>query len=183
MDTLTNSNAYVLKVSVWEHDMLCALEININPFQANVPFLYPLKTLENLQFSDVYRGNRMGTLTWNGLMIDLSSGMWNLVLQRLKALYLHHYNVYGHQTWQGGWLARAAPTNKVIWPLITWFCKISHADLKDISTISIYGHPTWQDVNFSLWVSIQKVNVSTSCCLIYFKYFNGWPAFFTIWYY
>ena len=75
VDTLANSNAYVLKVSVWEHDMLCALEININPFQANAPFLYPLKTLENLQFSDVFRGNRKGTLTWNGLMIDLGSGM------------------------------------------------------------------------------------------------------------
>ena len=34
----------------------------INPFQANVPFLYPLKTSENLWFSDVFRGYRKGTL-------------------------------------------------------------------------------------------------------------------------
>ena len=34
----------------------------INPFYANVPFLYPLKTSENLWFSDVFRGYRNGTL-------------------------------------------------------------------------------------------------------------------------
>ena len=38
----------------------------LNPFQANVPFLYPLKTSENLWFSDVSRGYRKGTLAWNG---------------------------------------------------------------------------------------------------------------------
>ena len=32
------------------------LNIFINPFQANVLFLYPLKTSENLRFSDVFRG-------------------------------------------------------------------------------------------------------------------------------
>ena len=32
----------------------------LNPFQANVPFLYPLKTLENLPFSDVFRWYRKG---------------------------------------------------------------------------------------------------------------------------
>ena len=28
----------------------------LKPFQANVPFIYPLKTSENLWFSDVFRG-------------------------------------------------------------------------------------------------------------------------------
>ena len=28
----------------------------INPFQANVPFLYPMKTSENFWFSDVFVG-------------------------------------------------------------------------------------------------------------------------------
>ena len=32
------------------------LAIFFNPFQANVPFLYPLKTSDNLWFSDVFRG-------------------------------------------------------------------------------------------------------------------------------
>ena len=32
--------------------------IFINPFHAIVPFLYPLKTLENQRFSNVYRGYR-----------------------------------------------------------------------------------------------------------------------------
>ena len=40
---------------------------SINPFQVNVPFLYLLKTSENQRFSDVFRGYRKGTFTWNGL--------------------------------------------------------------------------------------------------------------------
>ena len=37
-----------------------------NPFLANVPILYPLKTPENLWFSSVFRGYKMGTLARNG---------------------------------------------------------------------------------------------------------------------
>ena len=40
----------------------------INPFQANIPILYPLKTTENLYFSGIFRGYKMGTLAWNGLI-------------------------------------------------------------------------------------------------------------------
>ena len=36
----------------------------INPFQANVPFLYPLKPQ-----GDVFRGYRKGTLAWNELIL------------------------------------------------------------------------------------------------------------------
>ena len=43
---------------------------NINPFLANVPLLYPLKTSENLRLSDVSRGYRSGTLVKNGLIIS-----------------------------------------------------------------------------------------------------------------
>ena len=38
-----------------------------NPFQANFPILYPLKTPENIWFSSVFRGYKMGTLAGNGL--------------------------------------------------------------------------------------------------------------------
>ena len=41
--------------------------VYFNPFQANVPFLYPLKMSENLWSSDGFRGYRKGTLAWNGL--------------------------------------------------------------------------------------------------------------------
>ena len=41
----------------------------INPFQASISFLYPLKTSENHRFSDIFRGHRNGTLTWNGLIL------------------------------------------------------------------------------------------------------------------
>ena len=37
------------------------------PFSTNVPLLYPLKTSENLRFTDVFRGYRSGTLVESGL--------------------------------------------------------------------------------------------------------------------
>ena len=49
-------------------------------------------------------------------MADLNETMWNLVNQPIKALYLHYYIAYCHQTWQGGDLAWGAPTDKVTWP-------------------------------------------------------------------
>ena len=39
----------------------------LNPFQSSVAFLYPLKTSENLRFSDVSRGYRKATSGCNGL--------------------------------------------------------------------------------------------------------------------
>ena len=50
---------------------------DLNTFSTNVPLLYPLKTLENQRFSDVFKGCRSGTLVENGLKtfknIDLTS--------------------------------------------------------------------------------------------------------------
>ena len=43
-----------------------------NPFQANVPCLYTLKTSQNLWFSDVFRGYGNGALAWNGLSIAIN---------------------------------------------------------------------------------------------------------------
>ena len=40
----------------------------LNPFLANIPILYPLKTPENLWFSGVFRRYEMGTLAKNGLI-------------------------------------------------------------------------------------------------------------------
>ena len=37
------------------------------PFLANVSILYPLKTPENLWFSGIFRGYKMGLLARNGL--------------------------------------------------------------------------------------------------------------------
>ena len=44
--------------------------IHMNPFLTNVPLLYPLKTSENLRFSDDFRGYRGGTLVENGLKTE-----------------------------------------------------------------------------------------------------------------
>ena len=38
-----------------------------NPYLANVPILYHLKIPENLWFSGVFRGYKMGSLARNGL--------------------------------------------------------------------------------------------------------------------
>ena len=42
-----------------------------NAFKANVPFLCPLKTSENLWFSDAFMGYRNGKLAQNGLIMRL----------------------------------------------------------------------------------------------------------------
>ena len=44
------------------------IDKKIHSFQANIVFLYPLKTLENQMFSDAFRGYRKGKLAWNGLL-------------------------------------------------------------------------------------------------------------------
>ena len=44
----------------------------LNPFLANVPILYPLKTPENQKFSGVFRGYKMGTLARTVLISVLS---------------------------------------------------------------------------------------------------------------
>ena len=43
------------------------IKIVINPFLANVPILYPLKTPESLWFSGLFREYKMGKLARNGL--------------------------------------------------------------------------------------------------------------------
>ena len=45
------------------------LYVVINLFLTNVPLLYPLKTFQNLQFSNVFRGCRSETLVENRLNI------------------------------------------------------------------------------------------------------------------
>ena len=39
----------------------------VNPFLANIPILYPLKTSESLWFCGFFKGYKMGTLARNGL--------------------------------------------------------------------------------------------------------------------
>ena len=49
---------------------LLVSNISINPFLANVPILYPLKTLENLQNSGIFKGCKMRALARNWLMLQ-----------------------------------------------------------------------------------------------------------------
>ena len=55
---LTDFMAFTLCVL----EILVAVKINLKPFQANVPYLYPVKTSENQRFSDVFRGHINRTL-------------------------------------------------------------------------------------------------------------------------
>ena len=48
------------------------LNFYVNPFLANVPILYPLKTPENQRFSGAFRGYKMGTMARNGLNFTLT---------------------------------------------------------------------------------------------------------------
>ena len=53
-----------------------------NRFSANVPLLYPLKTSENIWFSNDFRGYRSGILAENRLNLGLM-GWWKLVHESL----------------------------------------------------------------------------------------------------
>ena len=67
-------------VSVWMYKVPCSFgqhfkksfraEFFINPFLANVPILYPLKTPENQRFSGVFKGFKMGTFARNALKLE-----------------------------------------------------------------------------------------------------------------
>ena len=59
--------------------------LDFNPFSTNVSRLYSLKTLENLRFSDVFRGYRSRTLVENGLIQYLYSDPLLLLLKNLFA--------------------------------------------------------------------------------------------------
>ena len=43
----------------------------VNPFSTNIPLPYPLKTSENLAFSDIFRVYRSGTLLENRLITGI----------------------------------------------------------------------------------------------------------------
>ena len=47
----------------------CNLRMQFNPFHTTGLFLYRLKTLENLKFSDVFGGYRNRAVAWNGLKV------------------------------------------------------------------------------------------------------------------
>ena len=43
--------------------------IRINPFVPNAPFLYPMKTPETVNFSNIFKGQKKGALGTNGLNV------------------------------------------------------------------------------------------------------------------
>ena len=70
-------------------------ELYINLFSNKVPLLYPLKTLENQRFSDVFRGYSSGTLVENGLKWNACKlSLFNLT--HFQPIF-HFYTPWKHQ--------------------------------------------------------------------------------------
>ena len=69
MVTFTDTESHKLLMIYFVLDLhlnLSANEIMFNPFLANALILYPLKILENLWFSGVFRRYKIGILDRNG---------------------------------------------------------------------------------------------------------------------
>ena len=66
-------NEFILEYSDPYLTFEFSIQTIFNPFQDNVPLLYTLKNLENQRFSDVFRGYKKETLTWNGLIARIAS--------------------------------------------------------------------------------------------------------------
>ena len=62
-----------------------------NPFLIHLPILYLLKTAENLWFSAVFRGYKMGTFARNGLCSDLFHAVLHTRKFRKYIFALLHY--------------------------------------------------------------------------------------------
>ena len=56
---------------------------HIYPFVPNAPFLYCLKTSENLTVSDVFRGSKKGASGKIGLKVDLFGGYFGYLKIRI----------------------------------------------------------------------------------------------------
>ena len=67
------------------------LKLTINPFHAIGLFLYPLETLKNLWFPDVFRGYKKRPMVWNGLNFNNITSLisWNV----LTTLHLSKHKV------------------------------------------------------------------------------------------
>ena len=63
-----NPNLKNIRRNKLRHKLKCNIFVNLNPFLVSISILYPQKTPENLCFSSVFRGYKMGVLTRNGLM-------------------------------------------------------------------------------------------------------------------
>ena len=71
MGQMLNSSYVNLQAGILQPKSCSFFPFQLSHLMVNVPFLYPLETSENQGFSDVFRGYRNGTLTWNELIYIL----------------------------------------------------------------------------------------------------------------
>ena len=78
----------------------------------NFPFLYPLKTLENLKFSDIFRRYKSGTWVGNGLNWLFATYFSLYFLDLIHGL-LNHTGVQSEKSIQNWWMLNYTnfPTN------------------------------------------------------------------------
>ena len=79
-------------------------KVSCNPYSSNVTFLYPLKTSENLLFSDIFRGYRNVTLGEYGLSLKfvisfccslLFNRVYFMILKDLDEIrYCNFFSIY-----------------------------------------------------------------------------------------
>ena len=77
-------------------------------------------------------------------MADLNQSMCNLALQLQQPSYLHYYNVFGNETWQGGDLPWGAPTHKIKWAFYYVVFQYIIYIYIYIHYHSAHGHQTWK---------------------------------------
>ena len=71
-----------------QQDIKNIIEELINPFLANVPILYTLKTPENQRFSGVFRGYKTRALARNGLIYKWNFSQYDtLNYWKIKQIY------------------------------------------------------------------------------------------------
>ena len=99
--SLRKSEAILYVYSVFSIQILnTPLYASVRPFQANVPFLYPLKMSENLWFFDVFRGYKKGTLSWNGLTFNETPSVHKTIKNAFHIVDNRRYS------WKSNWQKR-----------------------------------------------------------------------------
>ena len=115
--------------------------ISIHPFSTNVPLLYPPENIKNLQFSDVFRSYRAGTLVENGLSV-------------FKVLFnpRHIQDLINHLRWR---FKRKKQAGKIYWLP----CKKGVLSVPFINHLSLFIHPPlFKNVPFPQEFDYLKIN-------------------------
>ena len=80
--------------SVFPFFIWCCIVFYTTHLRPNVSFLYPLKTSEKLWFFNVSRGHRKKPLTWNGLLMIITSNPITIPITEYTIIWLQWGSSY-----------------------------------------------------------------------------------------